>query len=118
VLDVQQKMLGYVARRAAQDGITNVVPTLADAQSLPYLDASFDAAYLTLALGEIPDQGRALQELRRVLKSGGRLVIGELLNDPHYVTFSVLRERAEAAGLTFERWVGGPLGYFARFQAS
>src|SRR3712207_3777832 len=71
VLDVQQKMLDSVARRAAGAGITNVIPTQADAQALPYPDVSFDAAYLTLVLGEIPDQEQALRELRRVLKPGG-----------------------------------------------
>ncbi len=116
VLDVQRKMLDYVVRRAAEDGITNVVPTQADARALPYPDASFDGAYLTLVLGEVPDQERALHELRRVLKPGGRLVVGELLIDPHYVPFGLLRERAEAAGLTFERRVGGMPGYFARFR--
>jgi len=116
VLDVQRKMLDYVARQAAEDGITNVVPTQADARALPYPDASFDAAYLTLVLGEVPDQERALRELRRVLKPGGRLVVGELLIDPHYVPFGSLRERAEAAGLAFERRVGGMPGYFARFR--
>ncbi len=116
VLDVQRKMLDYVVRRAAEDGITNVVPTQADARALPYPDASFDGAYLTLVLGEVPDQERALRELRRVLKPGGRLVVGELLIDPHYVPFGLLRERAEAAGLTFERRVGGMPGYFARFR--
>jgi ubiquinone/menaquinone biosynthesis C-methylase UbiE len=116
VLDVQRKMLDYVVRRAAEDGITNVVPTQADARALPYPDAGFDGAYLTLVLGEVPDQERALRELRRVLKPGGRLVVGELLIDPHYVPFGLLRERAEAAGLTFERRVGGMPGYFARFR--
>jgi ubiquinone/menaquinone biosynthesis C-methylase UbiE len=118
VLDVQQKMLDYVVHRAAEDGVTNVVSTQADAQALPYPDASFDAAYLTLVLGEVPDQERVLQELRRVLKPGGRLVVGELLGDPHYVPFGSLRKRAEAAGLAFERRVGGTLGYFARFRVA
>jgi ubiquinone/menaquinone biosynthesis C-methylase UbiE len=117
VLDLQQKMLDYVVRRAAEKGIMNVVPTQADARALPYPDAGFDAAYLTLVLGEVPDQERALQELRRVLKPGGRLVVGELLGDPHYVPFGSLRKRAEAAGLAFERRVGGMPGYFARFRA-
>ena len=117
VLDLQQEMPDHVARGASERGLTNIVATRGDAGALPYPDGAFDAAYLTVVLGEIPDQGRALRELRRVLKPGGRLVVGEIFGDPHYVPFQALRARAEAAGLAFERRLGGPLGYFARFRA-
>ena len=115
VFDIQQEMLDHTMRAAADRGLTNITATQGDAQSLPYDDASFDAAYLVTVLGEIPDQIPALRELRRVLKPEGRLVVGELMGDPHAVTFGALRSRAEAAGLGFERRSGGPLGYFARF---
>ncbi len=67
-------------------------------------------------LGEIPHQEAALRELARVLKPGGRLVVGELLGDPHYVALGPMRLRAAAAGLGFERRSGNALGYFARFS--
>jgi hypothetical protein len=50
-----------------------------------------------------------------VLRPGGRLVVGELFGDPHWVSPKRLRERAEAAGLAFQRRSGGALAYFARF---
>ena len=103
-------------RRAGEQALDNLVPTQGDARRLPYEDASFDAAFLVTVLGEIPDQGEALAELARVLRPGGRLVVGELLGDPHMVTFGSLRKRAEAAGLRFAGRAGGPLGYFARFE--
>ena len=81
------------------------------------LDDSFDAAFLVTVLGEIPDQQQAIGELARVLRPGGRLVVGELFGDPHMVRLGKLRERAEAAALSFERRLGTPLGYFARFTA-
>jgi ubiquinone/menaquinone biosynthesis C-methylase UbiE len=117
IFDIQQEMLDHTMRRARERGFGNVHPTRGDAQALPYDDDSFDAAVLVTVLGEIPDQDAALRELRRVLKPGGRLVTGELLGDPHYVTEGSVRSRAEAAGLGFERRLGPKLGYFARFGA-
>jgi ubiquinone/menaquinone biosynthesis C-methylase UbiE len=115
IFDLQQEMLDHTLRHAAERGLENVAATQGDATRLPYEDASFDAAYLVTVLGEIPDQAAALLELRRVLKSGGRLVVGEVALDPHVVFPGPLRERAEAAGLRFDRQVGGKLGFFARF---
>jgi SAM-dependent methyltransferase len=118
ILDVQQEYLDHTIRRAREQGLWNVTPNRADAQALPHDDASFDAAILITVLGEIPNQDAALGELARVLRPGGRLVVGELaLGDPHYVAFPVLRRRAEAAGLSLDRRVGPMLGYFARFSA-
>ena len=115
VLDVQREMLDHTLLRAAEHGIDGVVATQADARSMPYEDASFDGAYLVTVLGEVPDQEAALRELRRVVRPGGRVVVGELFGDPHWVSPRALRRRAEAAGLRFERRLGTPLGYFARF---
>ena len=117
IVDIQQEMLDHTIRRARERGLWNVNPTRADARQLPYGDDAFDAAILITVLGEIPDQDGALGEVARVLAPGGRLVVGELLGDPHYVSLGALQRRAEAAGLRFERRVGPKLGYFARFEA-
>jgi ubiquinone/menaquinone biosynthesis C-methylase UbiE len=115
ILDVQQEMLDHTMRRAMERGTANITPTLADATRMPYEDGSFDAAFLVTVLGEVPDQDAALRELARVLKPGGRLIVGELLGDPHYVTLSSMRLRAAATGLSYEQRSGSALGYFARF---
>jgi ubiquinone/menaquinone biosynthesis C-methylase UbiE len=116
VFDLQQEMLDHTLRRAEERGIGgNIVAMQGDARSLPYEDATFDAAYLVTVLGEIPDQEAALRELARVVKPGGRVVVGELFGDPHWVSPAKLRARAERAGLRFEHRIGSPLGYFARF---
>jgi ubiquinone/menaquinone biosynthesis C-methylase UbiE len=117
IVDVQDAMLDCVMRRAAGRGIESIVPANADARELPFPDATFDAAYLVTALGEIPDPGRAVRELGRVLKPGGRLVVGEFF-DRHYVPLVDLLRYGNAAGLRLTARLGPPLAYFARLQPS
>jgi ubiquinone/menaquinone biosynthesis C-methylase UbiE len=114
IFDLQQEFLDHTMRRAAERGLANVVPTQGDATDLPYEDASMDAVVLTAVLGEIPDRAAALREIRRVLKPGGRLVVGELFGDPHFTTLSSLRRQAAEAGLAFESNSGNWFAYFAR----
>jgi ubiquinone/menaquinone biosynthesis C-methylase UbiE len=116
VLDVQQPMLDHLARRAARAGVVNIVPKTGDGQRLPYPSATFDGAYLIDTLGEMSDAAAVLQELRRTLKPGGRLVVGEHFPDPDFVRLGLLKSRAQAAGFTFERRSGTALTYLARFR--
>lgn len=116
LLDVQQEMLDHTTARAAAAGTTNVDARRGDAQQMPYDDGTFDAAYLVTVLGEIPDQGAALRELARVVRPGGRVVVGELFGDPHWVRPGALRRRAVDAGFAYERRLGTALAYFARFR--
>src|ERR671918_1550083 len=96
IVDVIPEWLDHTVREAERQGLANVVPTRADATSLPFEDRSFDSAFLVQVLGEVPDQEAALRELRRVVKPGGRVVVGESVLDPHVVTRRVLRRRAGA----------------------
>jgi ubiquinone/menaquinone biosynthesis C-methylase UbiE len=108
IFDLHQEMLDHTMRRAATHGVGSITPSQGDARQLPYDDQSFDAAYLVAVLGEISDQDAALRELARVLKPAGRLAVGELFGDPHWVSPATLRRQAEAAGLRFDRRVGRP----------
>jgi len=114
IFDLQQEFLDHVMRGAAERGIGNIVPTQGDATNLPYEDAAVDAVVLTAVLGEIPDPGAALREIRRVLKPDGRLVVGELFGDPHFTTLASLKRQASEAGLAYESHSGNKLAYFAR----
>jgi SAM-dependent methyltransferase len=113
IFDLQQDMLDHTSVRAREAGLGNVVATQGDARSLPYGDDAFDGAFLVTVLGEVPDQEAALRELARVVRPGGRVVVGELIGDPHWVSPSALERRGQAAGLRLERRIGSLLGYFA-----
>jgi ubiquinone/menaquinone biosynthesis C-methylase UbiE len=116
IFDLQQKFLDHVGGRAADRGLANVLPTQGDATALPYEDASVDAVALTAVLGEIPDPVAALREIRRVLKPGGRLIVGELFGDPHFTTLGSLKRQAAEAGLAFGTHSGNWFAYFARLS--
>lgn len=65
--------LGMLKAGAHRD----VPKVAADALALPFADESFDAATISFGLRNVHDAPKALSELRRVLKPGGRLVICE-----------------------------------------
>ena len=69
-------MLDALGATASRRGVHNLELRQGDATSLPYEDASFDGAFLVTVLGEIPDQEKALRELRRVLRPGGHVGSG------------------------------------------
>lgn len=117
ILDIQQQMLDHTMRKLDARGITNVSAQQADAAELPHPDESFEAALMVTVFGEIPDGEAALREIKRVLKPGGVLVVGEIaLGDPHFSRLSSLRSRVELVGLHFSGRTGNPFAYFARFQ--
>ena len=116
LFDLQQKFLDHTMRAASARGLTNLVPTQGDATRLPYETASIDAVILTAVLGEIPDRQAALRESRRVLKPTGRLVVGELLGDPHFTSRKSLQQLGEQADLHLAESSGPPFGYFARLS--
>ena len=118
LFDLQQEFLDHVMRAAGERGLSNLVPTQGDATRLPYEDASVDAVILTAVLGEIPDTAAALREIRRVLKPGGRLVVGELFGDPHFTTRASLERMGAEAGLALAEHSGNWFGYFARLAPS
>lgn len=73
-LDPSPAMLAYAAAR----GIETVEGV---AEHLPFPDASFDQALLVTTLCFLDSPEEALRETRRVLKPGGRLVIGFIDRD-------------------------------------
>ena len=71
-MDISPRMLLRAARRAQRLG-RDVDLVLADAQHLPFRDNAFDAAADTFVFCSVPDPVAGLQEMRRVVRDGGRV---------------------------------------------
>jgi ubiquinone/menaquinone biosynthesis C-methylase UbiE len=72
--DFSPAMLELARRQADQLG-RRVDLLLGDAQALELPDASFDTVVCTLSLCAIPDDRRAVAEMKRVLRPGGQLLL-------------------------------------------
>lgn len=79
--DISPAML-EIARGRAQALGREVDLTAGDAQDLAFASEQFDSVVSTLALCTIPDERRALQEVWRVLRPGGRLILLEHVRSP------------------------------------
>jgi len=75
-VDPSEELQVY-ARQVAQANGTDVIFAAQSGEAIPADNNSFDAAVITWTLCTIPDAGKALEEVRRVLKPQGRLVFAE-----------------------------------------
>ncbi|RAS66915.1 phosphatidylethanolamine N-methyltransferase /phosphatidyl-N-methylethanolamine N-methyltransferase [Lentzea atacamensis] len=81
-LDLSPVMLGIARDRAASLG-REVSLHEGDAQALPFADASFDTVVCTLGLCGVPDECKAIAEMHRVLRSGGKLLLLDHVGSHH-----------------------------------
>jgi len=73
-IDLTPEMLERARRRAADLG-RRVELCEGDAQALPFPDGAFDTVLATYAMCSVPDLPLTIAEARRVLRSGGRLIL-------------------------------------------
>jgi SAM-dependent methyltransferase len=74
-VDASPTMLARGAAELESAGIANVALLRADATRLPFPEASFDAACCFAALHLFADPSAGLDEMRRVLRPGGRIAL-------------------------------------------
>jgi ubiquinone/menaquinone biosynthesis C-methylase UbiE len=71
--DISSNILEFAEHQARAAGLGNVATRTMDGEELDIADGSFDAVISRLGLIYFPDQQRALAEMRRVLRDGGRV---------------------------------------------
>lgn len=125
----------YLTRRTGQS--ERVSFETASALQLPFDDGQFDVVLLQHVAMNIADRARLYREIRRVLKSKGKLAIYDVVSnggDPHYpvpwartpatsflLTAATTRERIEAAGFRTLAWQDDSevaKAWFAQLRAS
>lgn len=74
--DFNADMLSYAPMKSHAKGLA-ITFEVADAMALPYADATFDVASMSFGIRNVDDPSRALTEMARVVRPGGRVVILE-----------------------------------------
>jgi demethylmenaquinone methyltransferase/2-methoxy-6-polyprenyl-1,4-benzoquinol methylase len=78
-LDPSGKMLDVGRSKVTRAGLDARVELVqGDAQALPFADASFDSVCIAFGIRNVPDRAKALREMSRVTRAGGRIAILEL----------------------------------------
>jgi SAM-dependent methyltransferase len=95
-VDFSERSVELVRRRLALEGLSGVV-RIADAEALPFPNATFDRVYSWGVLHHTPDTGRAARELIRVLRPTGRLCV-MLYGRRSWVAFGLWTRHALLAG--------------------
>jgi phosphatidylethanolamine/phosphatidyl-N-methylethanolamine N-methyltransferase len=101
-VDLSRPMLDVARRRVAREGLDQVQALhQMDAQALALDDASFDVALAPYVMSVVPDPERALDEMWRVVRPGGELVV---MN--HFSAESGWRVGVETAMEGAAHWLG------------
>lgn len=78
-VDINPGVLEQLRMRAKAKGIGNITTVEGGIESLPLPDANFDVVVMSQALHHAQDPRKALEEARRVLVPGGRVLVLDLL---------------------------------------
>jgi ubiquinone/menaquinone biosynthesis C-methylase UbiE len=124
--DVDPHMIAHATVEAARQEAA-VEYLLAGVERLPFRDCSFDLVTIITVLAFVPEPVIALREIARVLRPGGRLVLGDLgrwstwalsrrlrgwfglaplWKKAHFRTAAELRKVVQTAGFRIERVAG------------
>ena len=107
--DLTPEMLEHTGRAFAEWGVVNVTTQVADAEALPFADASFDIVACRIAPHHFPNPAAFVRNVARVLRPGGQFLLvdstvpegedGEFFN-----RFEKLRDPSHVRSMTIAEW--------------
>jgi ubiquinone/menaquinone biosynthesis C-methylase UbiE len=76
-LEIEEELLALIAEKAQSEGLRNVELLKVSGNHLPVTDSSVDIVLLVTVLHEIADPAVFLEEVKRLLRNGGKLALIE-----------------------------------------
>ena len=107
-LDITQAMLDEAQKKKEQQNLTNIAFEIGSVDSLPYEDESFDIVFTRYSFHHFLNPKEALEEMIRVCKKGGKIIIVDVAleskYDKAYNDMEKLRDPSHTKALTFEEF--------------
>jgi ubiquinone/menaquinone biosynthesis C-methylase UbiE len=77
-VDITRALLDLGGERLREAGVRNVLLQEGNAAALPFVDDSFDLVFCRTALHHMAEPERAVEEMARVCRPGGRVVVEDM----------------------------------------
>lgn len=109
-VDLTAEMLAAAQAYAESQGVTTIRYVVGDAEALPFSDGAFDIVTCRYAAHHFPHPAAAVGEWARVLRPGGRLLLGDvvspedLTSDTFLNTVEILRDPSHVRDHTVAQW--------------
>ncbi len=100
-----------VARRKLGELSGRIELVTGDAQALPFPDGAFDGVIIAFGIRNVPDRPRALAEMARVTRAGGRVVVLELSEPEPGLVGSMARLHVHRIVPRLGAWLSGAAEY-------
>jgi demethylmenaquinone methyltransferase/2-methoxy-6-polyprenyl-1,4-benzoquinol methylase len=111
-LDPSAKMLEVAAAKLARRGLAERVTLVeGDAQQLPFANCEMDAITIAFGIRNVPDRARALREMARVTRPGGRIAVLELGEPRAGILASAARFHTHHVVPRLGAWLSGAREY-------
>lgn len=110
VTDLTPRMLEKAREYLLAQGVTNAVFQVADAEQLPFADATFERVTCRIAPHHFPNMAQSVREVARVLKPGGIFLLIDCMaaSDPELDAFDnrveKWRDPSHGRSCTREEW--------------
>ena len=117
-VDIQEKMLAYVRKKARKHGVTQRIDCLLVGAQESGLSQQADFILAFYMIHETPDVEQTLKSFKRLLKSGGKILVVEPKMHVKQPEFEDILAKAESIGLTAVEFPKGMGSRSVVFKAS